>query len=205
MTPDDVRDASRWLAEAIRSRPDADLSVPAGPVDWSCRQTLDHVLDDLLAYALQLGGAGTAWAQRDYLPLVAADGGFDVMRVDPGVGVDGIADTLVAAGAVMAAAVAVAPPTARARHPRGLADAAGWAAMAVIETVVHGWDVLNGLDGAPPALPENLAAGVLARLFPDVAPPAPGEAGATLVWATGRGELPGQARRTSWNWDANVR
>ncbi|WP_325049214.1 hypothetical protein [Micromonospora deserti] len=48
---------------------------------------------------------------------------------------------------------------------------------------------------------ERLSAAVVRRLFPD-APPGP--APRVLLWLTGRGELPGRARRTSWSWRAAV-
>ncbi|MGA5426130.1 hypothetical protein ACPCVL_04900 [Streptomyces koyangensis] len=44
---------------------DADWSVPAGPLEWSCRDTAVHIAHDLLAYATQLTAAPT----DAYLPL----------------------------------------------------------------------------------------------------------------------------------------
>ncbi|MFF2313266.1 hypothetical protein ACFVVJ_11785 [Streptomyces albidoflavus] len=44
---------------------DADWSVPAGPLEWSCRDTAVHIAHDLLAYATQLAARPT----DAYLPL----------------------------------------------------------------------------------------------------------------------------------------
>ncbi|MEU6359076.1 hypothetical protein [Streptomyces albidoflavus] len=44
---------------------EADWSVPAGPVEWSCRDTAVHIAHALLAYAPQLTAAPTG----AYLPL----------------------------------------------------------------------------------------------------------------------------------------
>ena len=67
--------------------------------------------------------------------------------------------------------------------------------MGVAETLLHTHDITLGL-GVPWQPPQRLSALVLRRLFPDA--PA-GAAPEVLLWMTGRGELPGRARRTSWS------
>jgi hypothetical protein len=47
--------------------------------------------------------------------------------------------------------------------------------------------------------PEELCAAVLGRLFPD-APP--GDPVQVLLWSTGRADLDGRPRLTSWVWRA---
>jgi hypothetical protein len=72
--------------------------------------------------------------------------------------------------------------------------------MGVNETLVHTWDVARGLGiGWEP--PADLAAAVLARLFPDVPDAEPGKA---LLWCTGRIALAGRPRLTSWVMKAAV-
>jgi hypothetical protein len=68
--------------------------------------------------------------------------------------------------------------------------------MGVTETLVHVYDLAQGLGVAwdPPA---DLCTRVLARLFPDV-PADAADPWSVLRWATGRGDLPGQDRRTTW-------
>ncbi|MGW7627719.1 hypothetical protein ACWGKO_02125 [Streptomyces griseoincarnatus] len=72
------------------------------------------------------------------------------------------------------------------------------AAMGVAETLLHTYDIARGLsvDWLPPAGP---SAAVLDRLFP-AAPP--GDPARVLLWCTGRGDLDGLPRRTSWVWEA---
>jgi hypothetical protein len=81
----------------------------------------------------------------------------------------------------------------------GLADPEGFAAMGVVEVLVHAYDVARGLDLSfdPPA---DLCDRVLARLFPDA--PTDTERWPTLLWATGRGALPGRPVLGRWRWYA---
>ena len=68
----------------------------------------------------------------------------------------------------------------------GIGDPEGFAAMGVVEVLVHMRDVAAGLgiDWTPP---EDLCDRVLYRLFPGRADRTP--RWETLLWATGRGEL----------------
>jgi hypothetical protein len=72
----------------------------------------------------------------------------------------------------------------------------------VVETLVHTYDLAQGLGlrWSPPA---DLCTRALARLFPDA--PADTDPWPTLLWATGRGDLPGHPRRTTWRWYASPR
>ena len=74
--------------------------------------------------------------------------------------------------------------------------------MGVVETLVHTHDVAAGLglEWTPPA---DLCDRVLTRLFPDA--PAGGDRWQTLLWATGRGELPARPRQATWRWDGTPR
>ncbi|MFJ7946882.1 hypothetical protein ACIQ6K_24995 [Streptomyces sp. NPDC096354] len=77
-------------------------------------------------------------------------------------------------------------------------DPAGFAAMGVAQVLLHTHDITTGL-GVPWLPPDPLCAVVLRPLFPG-APP--GDPGRVLLWCTGRGELDGRPRRTSWTWQA---
>ena len=105
---------------------------------------------------------------------------------------------LIASAELLAAMVRVTPPAVRAYHTHGPADPEASAAMGVLETVVHTHDVATGLGVTWSADP-RLCTRVLDRLLPGIEPgPDPWS---TLLWATGRIELPGRSRRTSWGWD----
>ncbi|MGW4805873.1 maleylpyruvate isomerase N-terminal domain-containing protein [Kitasatospora sp. NPDC004272] len=176
-----LAETRRVLTPHLRS----DWGVPAGPLEWNCRDTLAHLGHDLLAYAGQV----VARPETGYLP-------FD-LTVRPDADPAEVLTTASACGELLALALAAAGPDTRAWH-WGPADRTGFAAMGVAETLLHTHDITTGLalDWAPPSA---LCAAVLARLFP--AAPA-GEPVPVLLWCTGRGELPGRPRRASWGWRA---
>lgn len=181
------------LAPAARG----DWTARAGDLTWDCWETVEHVADDLFYYAAQLG----VGEFRGYLPVRAeanyAGGEPNTIRVDPSDGTDGLFAVLTAMGALLASMVRTAPASVRAHHTFGPADAEASAAMGVLETLVHMHDVARGL-GATWNPDPGVCARVLARLMPDVE--RTDDAWADLLWATGRGELPGRPRRTGWRW-----
>ncbi len=98
----------------------------------------------------------------------------------------------------MSAIIRASPPDLRAHHVFGVSDPAGFAAMGVVETLVHTHDVATALEiGWTPDA--GLSGRVLARLFPDA--PADTDRWPTLLWATGRAEIPGHPRLEFWRWD----
>ncbi|WP_327302546.1 GNAT family N-acetyltransferase [Streptomyces sp. NBC_01298] len=189
MNSKDIDTAVSLTTRALREVAHLDWDVPAAGLEWSCRDTAVHVTEDFTAYAAQL----TVRATAAYVPLE--------IRAEEGTGPAGLVDMIEASGGFLSAAVALAGPGARAWHPAGAAGADGFAAMGVVETLLHTHDILGGLgvhDWEPdPALAER----VLDRLFPHL--PRGHEPWLTLLWATGRGELPGRARLTVWRWYAD--
>jgi hypothetical protein len=121
---------------------------------------------------------------------------FDLVR-RPDADLAEVLAQLQAAAEVLARVVDAADPAERGAHDWGLADASGFAGMGCAEMLLHTWDVADGreLPWAPPAV---LADTVRARLFPWA--PADADPWAALLWATGRGELPGREPVTSWRW-----
>ncbi|MGW1806636.1 GNAT family N-acetyltransferase [Streptomyces sp. NPDC002078] len=189
---DDVTEAVAGCTAALRAAVDRDWrAVPAGRLEWDCHTTAVHVADDLIAYAANLAGR----AQDGYLPFE--------LTLDEGTDNAGLLHVIETTGALLAAAVRTAPPGVRAFHPYPFrsADAQGFAAMGIAEVLLHTHDMAEGLGIAyePPA---ELVEPLLACLFPHVQPgPAPWP---TLLWATGRGELPGRAPVTEWRWNNNL-
>ncbi|WP_226358450.1 maleylpyruvate isomerase N-terminal domain-containing protein [Pseudonocardia sp. ICBG601] len=129
MRAEDVEDAVAVLVRALEPVPDDGWSAPAGPLEWSCRDTAVHVADDLFGYAAQV-----ALAPSDRYPP------FEIV-VPEGVGTAGLLQVVATGGAMLAAAVRTAPPGVRGWHPFGDADAAGFAAMGVVEVLVHTHDI----------------------------------------------------------------
>ncbi|MBV6703458.1 maleylpyruvate isomerase N-terminal domain-containing protein [Kitasatospora aureofaciens] len=206
-TPDDLALALRLAAATLRGAPaDADWSRPAGSIGWDCWSTVEHLADDLLAYAAQLGPAAPP---RDrYVPFLATrqfpGGPHNFVRAEQEAGADGLVEVLEASGGLMVAIARTASPDTRAYHPWGLADPAGFVAMSLVELLVHLHDIAQGL-GLPWEPPADLCHRVLTRLFPDVTVDPANAPWPTLLWATGRTALPGRPVRTEWRWHAEVR
>ncbi|WP_309060484.1 GNAT family N-acetyltransferase [Streptomyces sp.] len=171
--------------------------VRAGRLEWSCRETAAHIASDLIAYAGQLAGR----ARDAYVPFeITLDGTDDGLDPADNTGVLHVVGT---AGALLAAAVRTTPRAVRAFHPYPFrhANREGFAAMGVAEVLLHTHDITEGLGGVPYEPPAELASFVLTRIFPQVRPgPAPWR---TLLWATGRGDLPGREPVTEWRWCSN--
>ncbi|KPI06784.1 GCN5-related N-acetyltransferase [Actinobacteria bacterium OV450] len=186
MGSDAVDRSVSLTARALRDVAHLDWSVPAADLEWSCYDTAVHVAGDFTGYAAQLTGRATG----AYVP-------FDI-SADPGTTPSGLIDVIEATGGLLSAAVAVTPPEVRAWHPYGMAGPDGFAAMGVVETLLHTHDILNGLgvhDWEPDA---DLCEQVLDRLFPHV--PRTAAPWPALLWATGRTGLPGLPRRRVWRW-----
>ncbi|MER6298919.1 maleylpyruvate isomerase N-terminal domain-containing protein [Kitasatospora sp. NPDC001539] len=164
---------------------------PAGS-DWSARATLDHLALGLLGYA----GLLTVRPTDRYITLFGS--------LDPAAPIPHCLEGLRIAAGLLATTVRATPPAARAWHPWGHSDGPGFAAMGVVELLVHTWDLAGafGLGWQPP---EHLAGPAVDRLFPE-APRGHGPA-ETLLWCTGRATLPGHPRRPAdgWQWDGRVR
>jgi hypothetical protein len=198
LTPADVRLAADLCIAALRPSRDADWSVPAGTLEWDCWETAEHLIDDLFSYAAQLASERTDLdVPFHYTPLTPSSP-WNAVRVDRESGVDGLVTALDAAAGLLYAVVAVKPPEARAHHTFGVADPEGFAAMGVIETLVHTHDLVTGLGLAAWEPPADLCARTRHRLFPHA--PADTDPWPTLLWATGRGELPGRERLDKWRW-----
>lgn len=181
--------ATDEMHRALQPALDRDWSVAAGDLSWSCRQTAVHVADDLFSYASQV----TAQPSQGYLPI-------EVM-VDDDAPPEAHLRCVVMCGELLRLAVAAAAPGTRGWHPYGTADPVGFAAMGVVEVLVHTHDLTRGLglDWTPP---RSLSERVLERLFPEA--PA-GDPSLSILWCTGRTALGDRARLTQWRWDSSVR
>jgi hypothetical protein len=200
----DVNAAVRLAVLALRGAPAGAWDAKAGGLDWDCWETGDHLCDDLFSYAIQLGPpqppldreVPLAWERR------RPGGPANAIRADRAAGPAGLLQVLEGCGSLLAAMVATTPDTVRAHHVFGLSDPEGFAAMGIVEILVHTHDLAGGLrfTWSPPA---ELCARVLARLFPAAPPDA--EPWAALLWCTGRAALPGRPRLPEWRWDGRPR
>ena len=183
--PEDVRVAAVACREMLSDLVDSDWSVRAGELDWTCRQTLEHIPQTQLFYASQL-----AVCAKNRLPR--ARGGEDQLTVQ-----DLILSVEVNAS-ILGHVIQAAPSSARAFHPAGMADPSGFAGMGCDEILIHTADITAGfgVDFNPP---EDLCMRVVARLFPWA--PTDVEPWDSLRWANGRIALSGiGSQDENWFW-----
>ncbi|MFD9503869.1 VOC family protein [Streptomyces sp. NPDC060035] len=199
VTADDVARAVHLAVDVLKESPADDWHVPAGSLEWDCWETVEHLSDDLFAYAVQLGPRKPPVdTEVPYRWAREREGGpANSVFASPKAGAAGLLQTLEASGALLTAMVRTTPPDVRSHHVFGLSDPEGFAAMGIVETLVHTHDVAEGLSlsWTPPA---DLCDRVLARLFPDA--PDDADRWTVLLWSTGRADLPGHDRVTSWKW-----
>jgi hypothetical protein len=181
--PDDLIATAVLCHDAMAALVDRDWSARAGELDWSCRTTLEHLC--ALAYAPVLATRATA-----FRPLALA--------VTPDVDLVDLLWTAKVMAVLLAEVARAAPPTARAHHAAGPADAEGFVAMGMDELLVHTYDVASGL-GADFAADGDLARVVLDRLFPWW--PRGADPWSALLWSNGRIVLPGHGKLgAEWLW-----
>jgi RimJ/RimL family protein N-acetyltransferase len=189
---DRVEEAVAGCVAALRPAVDRDwTAVKAAGLEWHCHETAFHIAEDLIAYAANLAGR----AQDDYVP-------FEI-TLDEGTDNTGLLHVIETCGALFAATLRTTPREVRAFHPYPFrsANRDGFAAMGIAEVLLHTHDIAGGL-GLPYEPPAELCEFVLTRIFPQVRPgPAPWP---TLLWATGRGDLPDRPRVTAWRWQNNL-
>ncbi|WP_141577936.1 hypothetical protein [Actinomadura sp. WMMA1423] len=199
VTADDLDLAVRMAVATLREAPPRAWEAKAGSLEWDCWETVEHLSDDLFAYAAQL--APRTPPMDDEVPFVwesrRPGGPANAIHADRDAGPAGLLQVLDACGGMLSAVVRCTAPDVRAHHVFGAADAEGFAAMGIVEAVVHMYDLATGL-GLPWEPPADLCARVLGRLFPDA--PQDTDPWRTLLWATGRGDIPGRPRVTSWRW-----
>lgn len=204
VTADDVRLAVRLAIAALREMPPPAWDARTESLEWTRWETVEHLLDDLVSYAARLAPEPPPLDGRvPFRRVSRRDGGpAGTVHADREAGPAGLLQALDASAGMLAAMVRCSSPDVRAYHVYGASDPEGFAAMGVVETLVHTHDIVEGL-GLPWDPPAGLCSRALGRLFPDV--PRDTEPWPTLLWATGRGELPGRPRLTSWRWDGTVR
>jgi Mycothiol maleylpyruvate isomerase N-terminal domain len=189
VTATQITDATAEMRRVLGATADGNWSARAGDLDWSCWETGAHIADDLFSYASQV----IAQPAGGYLPIEA--------RIEAGATPSELLESIVMCGGLLALAVSSASPDARAYHPYGTSDPEGFAAMGVVEVLVHAHDIARGLNLAW-VPPNDLCSRVLDRLFPDAPTGSPAE---VLLWCTGRAALGSLPRETMWRWDSSVR
>lgn len=185
MLPNDLLTAAAFSRAALEPALDLDWQMRAGELAWSCRHTLDHLLESLIFYA-------GMFATRS--PELRETGGITTADI-PLSDALSMVETM---AAILCEVVRASPPEARAFHWNGMADASGVIAMGCEEILVHAADIAQGL-GVPFRPPADLAARVRDRLFPWA--PTEVDPWDAVRWATGRTVLPAYPRLgPDWGW-----
>jgi hypothetical protein len=177
-----VRVAVTAVRDLFARVPDGAAAVPV--MGASVTAVAQHLVSCLAWYAHDLVAGPDEVSPADLVARPAAD-------------LPIVSRSFGAWGEVLARTVDAAGPADRGWHSHGVADAAGFAAIGCAEVLVHGTDVADAL-GLPWSPPGDVAAAVLARLFPEVTDVPDPMAG--LLWATGRRALPGRPARTGWTY-----
>ncbi len=183
----DLDAAITCLADGLHPAAEKDWTTATGTGELDAWHTAEHIGDCLLSYAAQL----VSRRASGYVPFLAA------LEKDAS-----SADALqfaLAGSAILAAVVRSASPEARAYHPTGTADPAGFAAMGCAEALVHGEDVARGL-GLALDPPRETCARTVARLFPHLGDVSDLDPWTALLWATDRVEVAGRPKQTGWRW-----
>ena len=189
---DDVRHVIQLCAEALEPLVDRDWSVPPADLEWTAEETLNHLVGVQLFYTTQLSTRAEGLPLFMFGPIMPSPRAEEMTR--PALLVAGLRT----AAAMLADAVAAAPPEARGFHRRGRADRSGFGAMGCDEMLVHTHDIVTALGGSfrPP---DEVSAMVVRRLFPWV--PEDSDPWQTLLWCNGRTALSDRPRLGSdWTW-----
>ena len=184
VSPQHVRQAAAICHDTLAPALEADWSIPAGPLTWTCRETVDHVSDALAYYCGQIATGATE-------PRPAIRNG------DPAASIADLLDVVVTSGAILGAIATATPPDARAYHGMGRADAEGFLAMACEEILVHTWDIAQGF-GLSVSVPDDLAQAVIHRIFPWA--PTGCSAWEAQLWCSDRIALPSKGKIGEWGW-----
>ncbi|MFJ8076726.1 maleylpyruvate isomerase N-terminal domain-containing protein [Streptomyces sp. NPDC096176] len=199
VTADDLDRTVQLAVAALRAVPPASWDGKAGSLEWTCWETIEHLADDLFAYAVQLGPRTPPQDREVPFHYESRRPGGPAVSVQANraAGPDGLLQVLEASGALLVAMVRTTGPHVRSHHVFGASDAEGFAAMGIVETLVHTHDIAEGLGlvWEPPA---DICARVLSRLFPGA--PSAAAPWPAVLWCTGRSDLPERARPDTWRW-----
>ncbi|KUL25325.1 DinB family protein [Actinoplanes awajinensis] len=185
---------------SLRQIPDDGWGLPASGLDWTCRETIAHILDDLGAYTMQLSGTHRrpGWTPLMEFSLTPGRPPCMFWPEEEG-GTQAVLDCLDAVGGLLVAVIASAPADRTGWHPYGNPDRSALAAMGIVELVLHTHDILGAhhIDYRAPA---QLVAPCLDRIFAHA--DRSDDPWHDLLAATGRTP---QSRGHAWRWDSTAK
>lgn len=134
MSPEEFDQAVSESVDALRLAAVDDWSKVAFALDWTCRSTVDHIIDCVFSYAMQVA----ARAGGGFLP-------FNELHATTEASNHELVDGLVAVARILHDLVVCAPGETVASDgvvSMGLAD---WCARGAYEIALHTYDVMAGL------------------------------------------------------------
>ncbi len=127
---------------------DRDWARHAGSLEWTCWQTIDHTIDCVHSFALQIGAQATS----GFLPFVP-------MHAEETATPSDLIEGLRAVGALLVAIARDSPPDRTASDGIVSLSLADWRARTAYEVALHTYDVVVGLGGSF-SLSQELAASI---------------------------------------------
>jgi hypothetical protein len=134
MTSDEFAALADFSIDALTQVVDADWTTRAGVLEWSCWRTVDHMVDCLFSYAMQIG----ARAQFGFLP-------FEELHAKPDAAPLDLVAGLRSVTALLVAVVRDSPGTVTASDGVFELSLSDWCARAAYELILHTHDVVCGL------------------------------------------------------------
>lgn len=134
----------------LRDSVEQDWSRVAGTLEWTCWQTVDHTIDCVFSYSMQVA----ARAQSGYLP-------FNELHAMPEASARDLVEGLGAVGRMLIGVVRGAPADTSASDGVVVLELSDWCARAAYEIGLHTHDVTTGL-GIQWRLPGDLCRSIVA-------------------------------------------
>lgn len=197
-----LRTGRRALA-ALAQVAEQDWTALAPGLEWTRWESLEHLCDDCIAYALQVSGQRSPqdhYLRIDLPPARRQGGPRNWAQLEADATAADLLECLDAGVGLLVTVTAHTAPQHLGYHPYGLSDPEGFAAMGLVELAVHTHDVLSGTGIAFAPEPEDCRF-ALTRLFPDADATAD-DPWMELLTATGRTP---DTLGSRWRWDSTLR
>src|SRR3954467_12872130 len=135
VTATDFEHTVRLTVAKLREARDADWEATAGPLEWTCWETTEHIADNFFFHAAQLGpNPPSTSGQVQFAWRRQREGGPGlVIFADRKAGPDGLVRMVDACGGLMAAMLRAAPSDLKASYDEGVLAPAGFAAITIAE------------------------------------------------------------------------
>jgi hypothetical protein len=153
VTPDELERVVDAATAILDQTVERDWSRLAGSLEWTCWATIDHTIDCLFSYAMQVA----ARAESGFLP-------FNELHAQPHASPQDLVTGVGAVGRLFLGVARSAPADAQASDGVVCMPVPDWCARAAYEVALHVHDVVSGL-GLEWQLTADLAESITASRF----------------------------------------